>query len=170
MTESDLRKALLRFPPTMMEPVSKSCRMCSKDHKFKKAGLIIQINARMLYLDGRFPLAHSEPHRNPQVSMQILPRQKVHCQQTRRDIPCKRDSSRAHPFICDSSTFEIATRKSWQTARRIERFWRAARSTPNYFGSLMASTTTSQSLMMIIKARIINKVHLKSDFLLVFSF
>ncbi|CAG5113230.1 Oidioi.mRNA.OKI2018_I69.chr2.g7355.t1.cds [Oikopleura dioica] len=36
VTESDLRKALLRFPPTMMEPVSKSCRMCSKDHKFKK--------------------------------------------------------------------------------------------------------------------------------------
>ncbi|CBY10952.1 unnamed protein product [Oikopleura dioica] len=36
LTESDLRKALLRFPPTMMEPVSKSCRMCSKDHKFKK--------------------------------------------------------------------------------------------------------------------------------------
>lgn len=33
MSESDLRRALLRFPPTMMEPVGKFCRQCSKELK-----------------------------------------------------------------------------------------------------------------------------------------
>ena len=41
------------------------------------------------FLDGGLSSTHFEPHRNSEIQMQILHREKIHCQQTRRNISRK---------------------------------------------------------------------------------